>query len=82
MCQVGGKGVTTNKAAITKPSGSKESWRKPVKNEVKGWMKQEKSWKYADVHSDKMKSNANAKKSWDDSKPKSINIARGTGGER
>jgi hypothetical protein len=45
-------------------------------------MKQEKSWKYADVHSDKMKSNANAKKSCDDSKPKSINIARGTGGER
>ena len=82
MCQAGGKGVTTNKAAITKPSGSKESWRKPVKNEVKGWMKQEKSWKYADVHSDKMKSNANAKKSCDDSKPKSINIARGTGGER
>jgi len=80
MCQAGGRGVTTKKAAITKPSGNRESWRNPVKNEVKSWMKQDKSWRYADVHSDKMKPNANGKKSCDDSKPKSINIAGGTGG--
>ena len=75
-CQAGGRGATTNnKAATTRPSGSGEGWRKPAKNEVKGWMKREKSWRYADVHSDKMKPNANGKKSCDDSKPKSIYIS-------
>jgi hypothetical protein len=42
-------------AATTKSSGSKEGWRPARKEEGKSWMNREKSWRYADIHSDKMK---------------------------
>ncbi|KAL3827267.1 hypothetical protein ACHAXA_004742 [Cyclostephanos tholiformis] len=45
----------SNKTTITNSGGSKDGWRPMKKEEGKSWMNREKSWRHADIHSDKMK---------------------------
>ena len=55
-------------------SRSREERRwKPKKTEQKNWMTGEKSWRYANVHADKMKAKGN-KTDPDDYKPKTIKM--------